>query len=142
MNETNTNKAAGGAPVGSMPLLAIPCPFCGGTDISVREGSTFRWRIAACDDCGATCGEVRRQTLGNGTNEEWDRQAEHDAVACWNTRKKPSLIEQAISELSEPNGSAHILRANILMHWSRSKIETFAKHLLGDEYQPNAGGEA
>lgn len=63
-----------------------PCPFCGGDKISVREGSTFRWWLAQCNECGATSGEVRRQTLGEGTNEEWDAQAMADAFERWNER--------------------------------------------------------
>lgn len=54
-----------------------PCPFCGSTNISVVEGSTFRWVKAECDDCGATCGDVRRvrTDAGNETAaiEEWNK---------------------------------------------------------------------
>ena len=42
-------------------LEPLPCPFCGGTDIIVMDGSTFRWVVATCG-CGAACGEVRVQT--------------------------------------------------------------------------------
>ena len=64
----------------------LPCPFCGGLRIAVNEGSTFRWRYAACLDCGAQAGEIRRQTLGEGTTEQWERKAEIDAIAEWNKR--------------------------------------------------------
>lgn len=63
-----------------------PCPFCGGNKITVREGSIFHWWLAQCNECGATGGEVRRQTLGKGTNEEWDHQAIIDAIQRWNER--------------------------------------------------------
>jgi Lar family restriction alleviation protein len=65
----------------------LPCPFCGATSVSVREGSTFRWRYASCDECGAQAGEVRRQTLGEGTKEEWEAEATRSALAEWNRRK-------------------------------------------------------
>lgn len=65
---------------------ADPCPFCGGTHISVCEGSGFRWLVAGCDECGAKAGEVRCQTMGEGTKEQWWARAEIDAIAAWNTR--------------------------------------------------------
>jgi Lar family restriction alleviation protein len=64
----------------------LPCPFCGGTDITVIEGTSFRWKVAQCQDCGAQCGEVRKQTLGEGTQEEWNKKAEVDAIEEWNKR--------------------------------------------------------
>lgn len=63
-----------------------PCPFCGGTDVSVIEGSTFRWRKVRCNDCDAECGEVRIKTSGTGTLNEWEEQAHFDAFKEWNTR--------------------------------------------------------
>lgn len=64
----------------------LPCPFCGGKSVSVEEGSTFRWVYASCDDCGAQCGEVRKQTMGEGTQEQWNAAAEVSAINAWNTR--------------------------------------------------------
>ena len=63
-----------------------PCPFCGHTGIAIHEGSTFRWMVAECIECGATCGEVRVQTMGDGSPEEWKARAERAAVDAWNTR--------------------------------------------------------
>ena len=63
-----------------------PCPFCGEEDITVREGSTFRWVVAECNACGAMCGEVRMQTSGAGTRAEWLAASEEFAVAEWNKR--------------------------------------------------------
>lgn len=70
-------------------MTAKPCPFCGGSRVSVREGSTFRWLYASCDECGAQAGEVRVQTLGEGTNEQWRAVGEADAMEAWNTRAAP-----------------------------------------------------
>ena len=62
------------------------CPFCGCVDVGVREGSTFRWRVAYCLNCDAQTGEVRAQTLGDGTKDEWEVQACKDAIEEWNKR--------------------------------------------------------
>lgn len=43
--------------------VPLPCPFCGGKTINIAEGSTFRWAIGKCDNCGASCGEVRINTM-------------------------------------------------------------------------------
>lgn len=65
----------------------LPCPFCGSTLFRVCEGSTFRWRVATCVDCGAQAGEVRVQTLGEGTRDEWEEAAEEAAIKEWNRRE-------------------------------------------------------
>jgi Lar family restriction alleviation protein len=69
-----------------MMIAPLPCPFCGLSDVTVKEGSTFRWRVVECGGCGAQCGEIRRQTLGEGTVEEWESKGVEDAIAEWNTR--------------------------------------------------------
>ena len=68
-----------------------PCPFCGSVAIDFREGSTFRWIAAGCDQCGATCGEVRVQTSGEGNPELWAQKAKQDAIKEWNTREAQPL---------------------------------------------------
>ena len=65
-------------------LEPLPCPFCGGTDIIVMDGSTFRWVVATCG-CGAACGEVRVQTTGM-PREVALAEAKQRAIAEWNTR--------------------------------------------------------
>jgi hypothetical protein len=70
--------AAGGTP--------LPCPFCGHEGVSMYEGSTFRWRYIACDECGASPGETRIQTLGEGSREEWEAEVLREAIERWNTR--------------------------------------------------------
>ena len=67
-------------------FTAKPYPFCGGIGIAIRDGSTFRWVVAECIECGATCGEVRVQTMGDGSPEEWMAQAERAAVEAWDKR--------------------------------------------------------
>ena len=61
----------------------LPCPFCGCQTVTVQEGSTFRWAVAECDNCGARCGEVRINTM-KARNEEEIREL---AVQEWNIRK-------------------------------------------------------
>lgn len=64
----------------------IPCPFCGHSNVTVGEGSTFRWRLAICLNCGAQGPEVRAHILGSGTKDEWERRAISEAIGEWNKR--------------------------------------------------------
>ena len=64
----------------------LPCPFCGHVGLEFREGSSFRWLLASCGSCGASCGETRIQTTGNGNPLEWADAAKTDAVKQWNER--------------------------------------------------------
>lgn len=66
----------------------LPCPFCGNTNIDVCEGTTFRWRQAICRECGGRSGEVRIQTFGDGTPEQWEQEAKREAIEAWNQRLK------------------------------------------------------
>lgn len=67
-------------------LGAKPCPFCGEENITIREGSTFRWVVAECNNCGARCEEVRMHASGEGTSAEWKIKAEQCALVKWNKR--------------------------------------------------------
>jgi Lar family restriction alleviation protein len=59
-----------------------PCPFCGETSVTVEEGTTFRWRIAVCNACGAQGPEVRRtENLAAAATE-----SNYRAVEAWNVR--------------------------------------------------------
>lgn len=62
-----------------------PCPFCGATDGSVQQTSTFRWRAYICS-CGVVGPEVRIQTVGEGTQEDWEAAARDQAIEAWNER--------------------------------------------------------
>ena len=72
MSTDNRPEVDGGLSGLTDVLGALPCPFCGAVGISIKEGSTFRWEVAECDNCGAQCGEVRKG---------W-----HDALTEWNMR--------------------------------------------------------
>ena len=76
---------------------ALPCPFCGGTKIATYEGSTFRWRYAACNGCGAQAGEVRIETISL-PRPEAIAQADKELLAEWNTRTSPSSAAQKACE--------------------------------------------
>lgn len=91
-----------------------PCPFCGHVGLDFREGSTFRWIVADCAGCGASVGETRIQTLGDGTKEEWMAEAQKDAIAAWNRRAAlaaqpgavpPGDVEAARQLLSDAMGT-------------------------------------
>jgi len=69
------------------------CPFCGSPSINTHEGLSFHAWLAQCAECGASSGEIRRQTTGAGTNDDWDRQAALDAIAAWNMRALDSDID-------------------------------------------------
>lgn len=62
-----------------------PCPFCGHVGLDFDEGSTFRWGIASCAACGATCGEVRRTYPDDG---KWHA----EAIEAWNRRTRPAQV--------------------------------------------------
>lgn len=63
-----------------------PCPFCAGIGVTIHEGSTFRWRFAACDNCGAQAPDVRVQTMGDGSPAKWELEASDRALEEWNKR--------------------------------------------------------
>ena len=70
-----------------MSTVPLPCPFCGSCSIGAYDGSTFRWLAAKCNECGATAGEVRINTL-IPRDEAWP-QANEDALQEWNRRAQP-----------------------------------------------------
>lgn len=67
------------------PLIK-PCPFCGAKDVGVYEGYSYRWRVARCNCCGAQAGDVRVQTSGSGSRDEWESRARIGAMTEWNMR--------------------------------------------------------
>lgn len=76
-----------------------PCPFCGHVGLDFKEGSTFRWLVAECAGCGASRGETRIQTMGQGTKEEWMAAAQEDAIRDWNRRAATNTVfEQAMKD--------------------------------------------
>ena len=79
----------------------LPCPFCGCKDIAVVEGSTFRWRLAQCNGCGAQGPDVRIQTSGSGTKEEWEQSALDGALTEWNRRHAEADLAAERADIRE-----------------------------------------
>ena len=68
----------------------LPCPFCGHVGLDFSDGSTYRWGLASCAKCGATCGEIRREYP--------DKRGWHaEAIAEWNKRT-PAAANEAFKE--------------------------------------------
>jgi hypothetical protein len=84
-------------PVAGQPL---PCPFCGHIGLDFSDGETYRWGIASCGGCGASCGDVRREYPDQG---EWHA----EAIAEWNRRSPAAPDLQA--ELDATNRQVEIL---------------------------------
>jgi transcription elongation factor Elf1 len=70
-------------PVAGQPL---PCPFCGHIGLDFSDGETYRWGVASCGGCGASCGEVRREYPDKS---EWHT----EAISEWN-RRSPAAQRQ------------------------------------------------
>ena len=66
-----------------------PCPFCGGTDVVIDEGTTHRWYVARCDRCGAQAGEARVPASCTRSLEQRERDIKASALAEWNARATP-----------------------------------------------------
>jgi hypothetical protein len=84
-------------PVAGQPL---PCPFCGHIGLDFSDGETYRWGVASCGGCGASCGDVRREYPDQG---EWHT----EAIAEWNRRSPAAPDLQA--ELDATNRQVEIL---------------------------------
>jgi hypothetical protein len=89
--------AAQQEPVAGQPL---PCPFCGHIGLDFSDGETYRWGVASCGGCGASCGDVRREYPDQG---EWHT----EAIAEWNRRSAAAPDLQA--ELDATNRQVEIL---------------------------------
>ena len=77
------------------------CPFCGVVGLDFAEGSTFRWLAYSCSGCGIG-NETRVQTMGEGTNAEWQAQAKSDAVAAWNKHKLMGWSREPVAASGAP----------------------------------------
>ena len=54
-----------------------PCPFCGSSSIDPKGWASEATHGPACDDCGASAGEISKDLSGN--------------IAAWNTRTPPPV---------------------------------------------------
>lgn len=78
-----------------MSSKVLPCPFCGELHASTVEGDTFRWLAVQCPSCAARGPDVRVQTAGDGSLEEWRAEADERAIKEWNTRAAPVPVPEA-----------------------------------------------
>ena len=80
-------------PVAWQPL---PCPFCGHIGLDFADGETYRWGVASCGGCGASCGDVRREYPDKG---EWHT----EAIAEWNkqspTPQRKPLTDEDVERI-------------------------------------------
>ena len=82
----------------------LPCPFCGSTEgFYVEEGSTFRWRVISCRNCGEGT-EVRHK---NNSDEPDSYIADWNAAAPY-----PAMLRKEIdnlrAQLAEAQGDAEV----------------------------------
>jgi hypothetical protein len=106
-------------PVAGQPL---PCPFCGHIGLDFSDGETYRWGVASCGGCGASCGDVRREYPDQG---EWHT----EAIAEWNRRSPAAPDLQA--ELDATNRQVEILSDALAE--SRREIDAMIALARADE---------
>lgn len=107
-----------------------PCPFCGAVGLDFGEGSTFRWITAECTGCGATTGETRIQTFGEGSRDEWLAVARNDAIAAWNRRASLPSSEGAAHQQAQVAAEPVFL---VVQHHSlKGKLKPYYGHSLCD----------
>ena len=86
----------------------LPCPFCGSTEgFYVEEGSTFRWRVISCWNCGEGT-EVRHKN---------DSYAVESYIADWNAAAPyPAMLRNEIdnlrAQLAEAQAALKIVMRN------------------------------
>ena len=87
---------------------ALPCPFCGGKEIATYAGSTFRWRYAACNGCGAQASEVRIETILLPRNQAIEV-ADRELLAAWNERApRPEAVPNGWVITTEAGNAEYI----------------------------------
>ena len=91
----------------------LPCPFCGSTEgFYVEEGSTFRWRVISCRNCGEGT-EVRHK---NNSDEPDSYIADWNAAAPY-----PAMLRKEIDNLRAQLAEAqHAFQAG----YAAAKAET------------------
>jgi len=107
----------------------LPCPFCGDNKPTVFEGSTFRWRVAVCNNCGAYAPEVRHDTLAEDQKQA-GIESDAAAITAWNTRAAPirtknltndELLKVVYKDYGKPMSPTEIARAVIAADREKNK---------------------
>ena len=106
---------------------ALPCPFCGSTQgFYVEEGSTFRWRVISCRNCGEGT-EVRRNEPDSYIT-DWNAAAPYPAMlrkeidtlraqlaeaqAAQTINQYPPITTEVIYQHVQANQAHHFLRVS------------------------------
>lgn len=106
-------------------ILPIPCPFCGCTTITISEGYTPRWAVAECDNCGATIGEVRINTMKSLSEDEnraavineWNRRTAINPNADKDARI--AELERKLAEQQAINKRLQEMTGSLLNPWEK-----------------------
>ena len=103
----------------------LPCPFCGSTEgFYIEEGSTFRWRVISCRNCGEGT-EVRRNEPDSYIT-DWNAAAPYPAML----RKE---IDTLRAQLAEAQRDAEVNK-----QINRACMELPDDFRIAIELEPNA----
>ena len=106
----------------------LPCPFCGSTEgFYVEEGSTFRWRVISCRNCGEGT-EVRHK---NNSDEPDSYIADWNAAAPY-----PAMLRKELDNLRAQLAETQKDAARYL--WMRDKETSEGWDIIGRSGTPDA----
>ena len=91
-----------------LPKLA-PCPMCGGTKgYTLHDGSTYRWWVVQCADCGRDVSECRsngstnlhdpKPERWNAADESWNDAGAHAAALAAEVERLTACLYKANSQ--------------------------------------------
>ena len=100
----------------------LPCPFCGSTEgFYVEEGSTFRWRVISCRNCGEGT-EVRHKNDSNEPDSyiaDWNAAAPYPAML----RKKIDTLRAQLAEAKADNKRLYEASLDCIDHCEALKTQ-------------------
>ena len=94
----------------------LPCPFCGSTEgFYVVEGSTFRWRVLSCRNCGEGT-EVRHKNNSNEPDSyitDWNAAAPYPAMLRKEIDNLRADLDRAIVNFGDAAATVCDMRAQL-----------------------------
>lgn len=106
-----------------------PCPFCGSTSIDARGWASENSAGPACDDCGASAGDVSEKLEGNIA--AWNKRAQDPDAA-----RREFEIKEFLSALKDPeNVHVNMLRGVIAVPSWRSLVDLKGEVPNGEDAQ-------
>ena len=111
----------------------LPCPFCGNTEgFYVEEGSTFRWRVISCRNCGEGT-EVRHKNNSDEPDSyiaDWNAAAPYPAML----RKELDTLRAQLAEAQDALQAAQRLFKEALpkFNWGASFLDANAIQVLNE----------